>query len=273
MTPAGTSTRMPGALFVSDVHVKRPDCPRAELFTAFLGALDGRNTNRLFLLGDIFDLWVADHRWFIDRYRKIIGELERLKREGVEIHYFEGNHDLHLRYFFGDRLGLRVHDGPYTLELGGRTVRLEHGDEMDPDDRGYLFLRWFLRTPPVRLLIRHLPGTLIARLGNRASRMSRAYVTANKSMTEEKAIATIHTHAKRVARQEPFDLIVSGHVHVRDDSVLREGDRSFRSVNLGSWFDAPCCFRIDDETAQFHELTNDSFRQAAPRERRRAASR
>lgn len=273
MSPAGTFTRMPGAIFVSDVHVRDPECPRAKLFMAFLSALDGRNTSRLFLLGDIFDLWVADHRWFIERYRRIIGELERLKREGVEIHYFEGNHDLHLRYFFGDRLGLRVHGGPCTIELEGRTVRLEHGDEMDPDDRGYLFLRWFLRTPPVRFLVRHLPGTLVARLGNRASRVSRAYATADRSATRERAIATIHSHAQRVARQQRFDLIVSGHVHVRDDSVLREGDRSFRSVNLGSWFDAPCCFRIDRKTARFHELTEDSLRLQAPQAQRRAAQR
>lgn len=273
MTPAGTSTRMRGIFFVSDVHIKRPDCPRAELFTAFLSALNGRNTARLFLLGDIFDLWVADHRWFVERYRTIIEELERLKRAGVEIHYFEGNHDLHLRYFFADRLGFRVHEGPYTMELGGLTVRLEHGDEMDPDDRGYLFLRWFLRTPPVRFLIRNLPGRLVARLGNRASRMSREYVVANKPVTNEKAIATIHAHARRVAQKQRFDLIVSGHVHVRDDSVLRHADRSFRSVNLGSWFDAPCCFLIDEKTARFHELTQDAFRQGAPQERCRAAFR
>lgn len=244
---------MPSALFVSDVHIKGPDCPRARMFTALLRSLDERTTH-LFLLGDIFDLWVADHRWFIDRYRTIIEELERLRRDGVEIHYFEGNHDLHLRWFFGDRLGLRVHEGPYTVRLGPQTVRLEHGDEMDPDDRGYLFLRWLLRTPPVRFLIRHLPGALVARIGERASRMSHEYVTGAKFEPERDVITIIRAHAMRIAAGERFDLLVSGHLHVRDDVRLELDGRSFRSVNLGSWLDAPCFFRIDEHEARFHEL-------------------
>lgn len=273
MIPAGTSTRSPIALFVSDIHIKDPDCPRARLFTAFLKSLEGgRNATHLFLLGDIFDLWVADHDWFIERYRGIIDELRRLKEENVEIHYFEGNHDLHLKYFFSDRLGLRVHDGPYRLQLGRHRVRLEHGDEMDPDDRGYLFLRWFLRTPPVRILIRNLPGALIARIGNRASRISRRYVTGTKSVTDADAVATIRGHAGRIAAADRFDLIISGHVHVRDDTCIRLPDREVRSVNLGSWFDAPCYFRIDENEARFHELAEDSLAEPAPPASARAVS-
>ena len=263
---------MVSAVFVSDVHIGSPGCPRAERFTAFLQGLDAGNTSHLFLLGDIFDLWIADHRWFTDRYRTIIGELRRLKDEDVEIHYFEGNHDLYLRDFFGERLGLTVHDGPYTTALGGQAVRLEHGDEMNPDDRSYLFLRWFLRTAPIRFLARSLPGSLVARIGNRASRVSRAHATGNRAATEESRIATIRAHAKKVAREQPFDLIVSGHVHVRDDVVIREGQRTFRSVNLGSWFDAPCYFRIDDQEARFHDLAQDGLRQPAAPGRRQAAS-
>lgn len=272
MIPAGTSMRMPNAVFVSDIHIKGPDCPRARLFTAFLESLDGRRrTTHLFLLGDIFDLWVADHRWFIDRYRVIIGELRRLKSEGVEIHYFEGNHDLHLRYFFGERLGLHVHGGPYTLGLGRWTVRLEHGDEMDRDDRGYLFLRWFLRTALVRTLARKLPGALVARIGNRASDVSHKYVSGRKFGPDKNVIAMTHAHARRAAATDPFDILIAGHVHVRDDSRIELEDRSVRSVNLGSWFDAPCFFLVDGTDAQFHELANEPFHE--PAEARCAAAR
>lgn len=271
MISAGS--RMPNAVFVSDIHIKGPDCPRALLFTAFLESLDGRpGTTHLFLLGDIFDLWVADHRWFIDRYRAIIGELRRLKSEGVEVHYFEGNHDLYLRYFFGDRLGLQVHDGPYTVELGQWTVRLEHGDEMDQDDRGYLLLRWLLRTALVRILVRNLPGALVARLGNRASDMSHKYVSGRKFEPDRDVIAMVRAHARRVAAIQRFDILISGHVHVRDDSRIELEDRSVRSVNLGSWLDAPCFFLIDDRDAQFHELTKQGLCRNGPAKARRKAA-
>ena len=246
---------MVSALFVSDIHIQSPDCPRARLFERFLKDLDaGTDVTHLFLLGDIFDLWVADHDYFVDRYRAIIDEISRLRADGVEISYFEGNHDLHLQKFWSGQLGLTVHKGPTYVDLAGCRVRVEHGDQMDPEDKGYLFLRWFLRTPPVRWLICNLPGSLVARIGERASSGSRQYTTHTKSITAEKAIAKIRDHAERAFRDRPFDILLAGHVHVRDDYRADSDGGSFRAVNLGSWMDAPCFFRLDSNDGRFHEL-------------------
>lgn len=127
---------------------------------------------------------------------------------------------------------------------------------MDPDDRGYRFLRWFLRTPPIRWLICNAPGTLIARLGKRASAGSRVYTTHTKSITSDSAIAKIHDHATRAFVDKPFDIILSGHVHIRDDHRIDSNGNSFRSINLGSWIDAPCYFKLDGGEGRFHELTD-----------------
>ena len=246
---------MPSAYFVSDIHIMSPECARARAFLAFLRSLSGgSDASHLVLLGDIFDLWVADHDYFIDNYREIIDEIRRLKDEGVDISYFEGNHDLHLRYFWRDRLGIDVHEGPTFAQLAGRTVRLEHGDQMDPDNKGYRFLRWFLRTPVIRFLIRHLPGSLITRIGHRASAASRDYTSDTKTIDREDAIAKIRAHAQKVHAEQPFDLIISGHVHIRDDCHLETENGSFRSVNLGSWLDAPCYFKLDDNEEQLHDM-------------------
>ena len=273
MGRATVSIPMLSAYFVSDVHVRSPDSERATLLTSFLKTLSGRsNTTHLFLLGDIFDLWVADHRFFIERYQPIIDEIRRLNEEDVEIRYFEGNHDLHLRYFWGERLGLAIEEGPCYVELGGRTVRLEHGDQMDPDDTGYLFLRWFLRTAPIRLLTRNLPGAVIGRMGERASATSREYTSHRKSISPAGAIEKIRAHARKAYAEQPFDLIISGHVHVRDDARIDTGNGVFRSVNLGSWFDAPCYFVIDDNGEHLVELTQANAQQPAARPQRRPAT-
>ena len=66
----------------------------------------------------------------------------------------------------------------------------------------------------------------------------------------------IRTHAKKAFSERPFDMIVSGHVHTRDDCELDVGDHRFRSVNLGTWLDAPCAFRMDARDARFVELTD-----------------
>lgn len=247
---------MLNAYFVSDIHIASPDDGRAGQFLSFLQGLSGtRDATHLFLLGDIFDLWVADHAYFIDRYRDIVAEVQRLMADGVEVHYFEGNHDLHLRYFWEEQLGVRVHAGPLQLRLGTRTVRLEHGDQMNPDDRGYLFLRWFLRTPPVRLLVRHLPGRLVAHIGDRASASSRVYTSSGgKSIAPEEITAKAIAHARRVHAETPFDLIVSGHIHVRHDHREQGEHAEFRSVNLGSWMDGPCYFKIDETGERFYDI-------------------
>ena len=253
-----TFTCMPSAYFVSDIHITSPDSPRARLFLSFLHKLSGRNNaTHLFLLGDIFDLWVADHRCFVDRYREIIDEIRRLRDEGVAISYFEGNHDIHLGYYWADELGLAVHVGPAYVQLGEKTVRLEHGDQMDPDDKGYLFLRWFLRTGAVRLLIRKLPGALVSRIGDRASSQSRRYTSRSKVIRPAEAIAKIRAHARRAYARDPFDLIISGHVHVRDDCRIESESGTFRSVNLGSWFDAPCYFKIEGADERFYECNDE----------------
>ena len=246
---------MPGAYFVSDLHITSPDSERARLFVTFLESLhrDGE-VSRLYLLGDIFDLWAADHDYFVQRHAPIVERISRLVDAGVEVHYFEGNHDLHLDAYWGRKLGVEVHEGPVYTDFGPWQLRLEHGDQMDPDDKGYRFLRWFLRTPVMRFLIFHLPGSFVAWLGNRASETSRAYTSGTKTISRSDAAAKIRAHAVRAYAARPFDLIVSGHVHVRDDYRAPEAEGGFRSINLGSWLDKPCYLKIDGENVELHEL-------------------
>ena len=235
------------AYFVSDLHIGSPTDSRATLFLEFLKSLNGgENASHLFLMGDIFDLWIAAHQYFIDKYQPITDEIVQLRDGGVEIHYFEGNHDLYLRHYWADKIGLTVHEGPTYVELGRQIVRIEHGDQMDPDDRGYRFLRWFLRTPPLTFLMPRLPGGLVVKIGKKSSEKSRVYTSATKTITREETIRKIRTHAESAYQQKPFDLIISGHVHVRDQYLVQDGQIAFKSVNLGTWLDAPCYYRIDD---------------------------
>jgi UDP-2,3-diacylglucosamine hydrolase len=246
---------MQRVFIVSDIHITSADEPRARLFMEFLRGLKGReNVSCLILLGDIFDLWIADHRYFVDKYRSLTREIVRLRDEGVEIHYFEGNHDLYLEPYWRDELGIVVHGNPINIELAGQRLRLEHGDQMDPDDRGYLFLRWFLRSPPVRFLVRHLPGWFIVWLGERMSRTSRTYTSEMKTITDEDAIRKIRAHTERAYDEQAFDLIVSGHIHVRDDFTVIETRRHYRSINLGSWLDAPCYLVLDEAGAKLIDM-------------------
>jgi UDP-2,3-diacylglucosamine hydrolase len=107
---------------------------------------------------------------------------------------------------------------------------------MDPDDRGYLFLRWLLRTRIVVFLGRYLPNFLVAIIGRRASRSSRDYTSTVKAATDEEVRAKIRTHANRVfSADSPFDILISGHVHVAEDSSEEFQGSQIRCINMGTW--------------------------------------
>jgi UDP-2,3-diacylglucosamine hydrolase len=253
------------ALFVSDIHISSVDDPKYILFLQFLDrCLSDTGLSALFLVGDIFDLWIADQRWFIERYAEAVARVRALVDRGVSVHYFEGNHDLDLRVFWADVVGVHVHEGAFVGVVGGWPVRVEHGDQMDPEDRGYLFLRWLLRTGLVRWLGRVLPGWLVRRIGERSSLASRRYTSsAGKSVSDEVAREKIRRHVRGLAGAgvgsdagaggvlpaSGFDVFVSGHVHVvMDESVpvgaVGSAQRSVRCFNLGTWLKEPMVLEI-----------------------------
>ncbi len=234
------------AVFVSDIHIGSPEDRRAVLF---LGVLDSWLLNppeKVFLLGDIFDLWIADRKYFVDRYARIIEKVHALVQAGVEVHYFEGNHDLDLVPFWQNHIGCTVHEGPYQLQMDRFTVIIEHGDQMDPSDKGYLFLRWLLRTPVLRWLGRHLPNSWVRRIGERASAASREYTSNVKTIKEDEVRTRIAAHVRKVRSEVNVDVHVSGHVHVRDDSEISCWGKGaiVRSLNLGSWLDQPVTLEL-----------------------------
>ena len=246
------------AFFVSDIHLKEPDEPSSKTLLGFLFQIEKSMDSldpatHLFLVGDIFDLWIGSHCFFIQKFQAIVDQLKRLKEKNLSIHYFEGNHDLFLTDFWQKEIGVQVHTRAEVFNLGKLRVRVEHGDLINPEDKGYLFLYRLLRTEPIPFLAKKLPGVVVKWIGTRASLASREYTSTAKSLREEKIRELLRQHLLRISDPN-LDLIISGHVHVRDDqSLLKEG-RPVRSINLGAWFDHPECFVIDEAKARFARL-------------------
>jgi UDP-2,3-diacylglucosamine hydrolase len=230
------------AYFVSDVHIKSMEERNSQTLLRFfhsLAAGEDERPTHLFLVGDIFDLWIGKHEYFIKRFKPFVTAISALRELGVEIHYFEGNHDLYLAEFWEKEVGVRVHTDAEYFKLGDHIVRVEHGDMINPDDRGYLLLRSVLRSPPLKWLSRRLPSKVIGQIGERASSASRHYTSTAKELPETEIRTLIRNHAERVYHDNPFDLIISGHVHVDDDHIMEIGSQKVRSVNLGSWYTKP----------------------------------
>lgn len=222
--------------FISDIHLKNTEERNGEILLRFLHSLLSEGEQlRLVLLGDIFDLWVGGHQAFIQRYQSIVEAFQLLKKEGAEIIYFEGNHDLHLHPFWQNELGARVYTDAHYFDWEGWKIRCEHGDMINLDDTKYLRYREFVRGGFMRILVHTLPGEIWNAFGNWASRTSRSHSTNYRSDHQGKLVQMIRHHAFRSYNEKSFDFILSGHMHVFDDFEFQMGDRHVRSVNLGSW--------------------------------------
>lgn len=243
---------MTTAYFLSDTHFNDPKEPHYQAALFWLKGLRGReDLTHLFLMGDIFDLWIGRHRIFVEKWADLSAELFRLHQRGVEIHYFEGNHDLYIDSYFGNgQLGFAVHPSPIEVALAGRRIRLEHGDQMDPTDRGYLFLRWFLRTQAMTWTALKLRDGWVSALGEKMSHASRDYTSGRSDAHFESVKAKIAAHvSKLLAAGHKFDLFIAGHVHHQMDFTIG----STRVINLGSWLgrEKPHVLRMNASVVEF----------------------
>jgi UDP-2,3-diacylglucosamine hydrolase len=221
--------------FVSDLHISDMQEQKAQVLLRFLVSLKSDDT--LFLNGDVFDLWLGGHSYFTEKFKPLVDQLRNFIRSGGKVHYFEGNHDLHLRNFWQGEVGAKVYEGPEIFMFEDTVIRVEHGDQMDPEDKGYIFLRWFLRTWPLKFIILHLPGFLVAAIGRWASKASRTYTDGKRD--EARISEVIHTHAQKVYEERPFDALITGHVHLRDEFHFQRDGKIIKSFNLGCWDEKP----------------------------------
>ena len=66
----------------------------------------------------------------------------------------------------------------------------------------------------------------------------------------------IRRYAETTYETRPFDLIITGHMHIRDDYTFERDGKKIRSVNLGSWFDEPLIFHLTDAGSEWISAEN-----------------
>lgn len=218
------------AVVLSDLHLWDPDEPRYRAALRFLREVP-REVDLVVVLGDLFDFWIAANELLAERFADVIAALAALRARGATVLYCEGNHDLYLEPHFGAAMGLDTFTGERLVTVAGRVVNLSHGDLVNPHDRGYLFLRWLLRTPLVRWLERVAPAEVAVAIGERASRKSRGFTARKSDPIRELSHAYARERIERGA-----DVVVIGHTHQPERTELTAaGGRKGLYLNTGYW--------------------------------------
>lgn len=118
------------AAFISDVHLGAKHCHAREL----ADFLDGLRCDRLYLVGDIVDLWwIARRRTRWDgACARVVEALHALHQRGTALIYIPGNHDRPLRRLCGLLVpGMRVRRRMVHITADGRRLLVTHGDDYD----------------------------------------------------------------------------------------------------------------------------------------------
>jgi len=240
--------------FLSDLHLKSINERNGQILLRFLRSLEKKEPGRIFFLGDIFDLWVSGHNVFKRKYQDLLKVLESLKSKGHKIYFFEGNHDLHIHPYWRDELGAEVYTDAKIFDIDGLSVRCEHGDLINLQDKAYLRLRRVLRNPWVEKVGHRVPGEFWLGLGNLWSPRSRKKSSRYRQTNKSRLVHMIREHAHRAYGESPFDLIISGHMHVEDDFEFQINHKNVRSINLGSWFEEAKVLKIKNQKLEWLSL-------------------
>jgi UDP-2,3-diacylglucosamine hydrolase len=227
------------AVFLSDAHIRDHADPNLPPLLGFLEHLAGR-TERLCVVGDLFDTWFAFRRAVFDEYVPLLGALETLKRSGTRIVYVTGNHDFELGSFFEQTLEAEIHDTQFVLEEDGRRAFIAHGDMVNPHDRKYRRLRRILRARPTRWLGRNLPPSWVWRIARRLARQGGLTVrcTGDEIAGRVPLKQIFREYAEELHRRG-FDTVILGHLHLpqfeQRPAPARPESPGPTYANLGDW--------------------------------------
>jgi len=129
---------------ISDLHLQAGD--RATL-DAWRGYLDTTPADALFILGDLFEVWVGDDAAASEGFEQTAAQWLHAAAQRLTIHVLHGNRDFLLGPAFAEAAGLRLIADPTVLVFQGRRWLLSHGDLLCLADTDYLAFRAQVRTP------------------------------------------------------------------------------------------------------------------------------
>ena len=218
-------------LFASDVHLS---ARRRGAVAAFAEFLSGpvRRADRLYLLGDVFDLWLGDDD---DRapHPEVEAALAETVSAGVPIDLIRGNHDFLLGEAFEKRTGCRLLDEPHVIEVMGERAVLLHGDTLCTRDVEYQAFRGYARDPANQRAFLARP------IEERAQEAAKIRATSNSRtrLKPEDIMDVTDDEVVRVLSECRATRMIHGHTHrpAAHDFDLETGPAA--RIVLGDWYD------------------------------------
>ena len=233
--------------FISDLHLS-DTMPRTS--EAWARHLRHTSADAVFILGDLFEVWVGDdarQRAFEHQCVEVLADAASHR----QLAFMVGNRDFLVGTAMLRDCGMTGVPDPTLLSAWGQPVLLTHGDALCLDDLPYQAFRREVRSPQWQsaFLARPLAERLQIASDIRRASESRRRFDGNTDSDVDAAAAVRWLHAMGAAE------MVHGHTHRPGSSVLAPG---FKRHVLSDWdLDA-------GQRAEVLRLTREGFARLAP---------
>lgn len=235
---------------MSDLHLAE-GTPR--VFDAWAAHLRHTEADAVFILGDLFEVWIGDdmaERGFEARCVDVLGDAARR----VTVAFMPGNRDFLVGDAMLESAGVARLADPTLVEAFGQRVVLSHGDALCIDDVAYQRYRAVVRQPVVQRLFGALPLAMRSSIGAAVRRRSgRREPRAPGGFVDVDAVSAL-----ALLREAQAPTLVHGHTHAPASHALAPG---FARHVLSDW-------ELDGSSAPRAEVmrwTSAGFDRIAPR--------
>ncbi|MCJ0762817.1 UDP-2,3-diacylglucosamine diphosphatase [Variovorax terrae] len=130
--------------FISDLHLQPSEPATVEAWQRYL---DTTPADAVFMLGDLFEVWVGDDAALSPGFETACADAMRQAAQRLELFFMHGNRDFLLGTDFLARCGARLLADPTALAFAGQRWLLSHGDALCLDDTDYMAFRAQVRSP------------------------------------------------------------------------------------------------------------------------------
>jgi len=189
----------------------------------------------VYMLGDMFDFWFEWKNVVPRGFTRFLGKISELTDNGVEVHYFIGNHDIWAFEYLEKECGVHIHRHPLTTEIYGRDFYLAHGDGMGDPSKSFKLIRSVFHNKVCQWMFGHLihPNSAM-NFGLSWAKHSRQKQNDGKDapyMGEDKEHLVLYTK-EYMKEHSDVDFYIYGHRHIELDLML---SRTTRMIILGDW--------------------------------------
>jgi UDP-2,3-diacylglucosamine hydrolase len=217
-------------LFVSDLHLANARPAQLSLFIEFLTCVARRRVRALYILGDLFEVWLGDDD-DTSPNTEVVAALAALTATGVELYIGCGNRDFLYGRRFASATGAQLLDDYAVLDLYGTATLVTHGDLLCTRDIKYQRFRRVVRHPLTRRAFLATPLAWRQRIAHR----TRSGTVASMRGKDDDVMDVEESTVTALMRRHQVRLLIHGHTHKPAFHDYEHGAR--RRIVLGDWYE------------------------------------